>query len=73
MLFPRCRSVHTFGMRYAVSVVSLDARHTVRGIRVLGPKRVLLPRPRTRHVVEAAPGIRVSVGDRFVPTPSSEI
>jgi uncharacterized protein len=32
MLFPRCRSVHTFGMRAAIDVVWLDLRARGEGI-----------------------------------------
>ena len=32
LLFPRCRSVHTFGMRFAIDVVFLDAQGRVLAI-----------------------------------------
>jgi uncharacterized protein len=73
MLFPRCRSVHTFGMTMAISVVMLDDDLTVRGVRVMPPKRVLVPRLGTRHVVECAPDPQIAVGDRFLPCDGSEV
>jgi uncharacterized membrane protein (UPF0127 family) len=46
LVIPRCRSVHTFGMRFAIDVVFLDARgrvvdvrHRVRPFRVVGCRR----------------------------------
>jgi uncharacterized membrane protein (UPF0127 family) len=46
LLFPRCRSVHTFGMRFAIDVVFLDrAGRVVRVIRGLRPGRVVVCRP----------------------------
>jgi hypothetical protein len=46
LLIPRCRSVHTFGMRFALEVVFLDERW-----RPLGSGR---PAPPRRVVVERA-------------------
>ena len=41
LLIPRCRSVHTFGMRFALDVVFLDARGRVlRVARGVPPRRV---------------------------------
>jgi uncharacterized protein len=41
LLIPRCRSVHTFGMRFAVDLVFLDQRgRPLRILRGLGPLRV---------------------------------
>ncbi|MGZ5295243.1 MAG: DUF192 domain-containing protein, partial [Actinomycetota bacterium] len=37
MLFPRCRSVHTFGMRFPITVVFLDARRRVVAVRRMRP------------------------------------
>ena len=42
LLIPRCRSVHTFGMRFAIDVRFLDDQGaTVRAVEGLGPWRVL--------------------------------
>ena len=73
MLFLRCRSVHTFGMTMEISVVMLDDDLTVRGVRAMPPKRVLMPRLGTRHLVECAPDQRIVIGDRFVPRDGSEV
>lgn len=41
LLMPRCRSVHTFGMRFPIDVVFLDARgEPLRVVRGLAPWRV---------------------------------
>ena len=41
LLFPRCRSVHTFGMRFALDLVWIDAfGRIVRVDRAVGPWRI---------------------------------
>ena len=65
MFFERCRSVHTFGMAAPISVVSLDARLRVISVHTMRPKRMLLPRPGVRHILECAAGADVRPGDRF--------
>jgi uncharacterized membrane protein (UPF0127 family) len=54
MLFPRTRSVHTFGMRVPLRVVLLDREGAVVRDRVVPPGRVVLPRLRVRAVLELA-------------------
>jgi uncharacterized membrane protein (UPF0127 family) len=50
--FPRCRSVHTFGMRFALDVAFLDADGcTVRIDRAVPPRRILFCR-HARSVLE---------------------
>jgi hypothetical protein len=52
LLIPRCRSVHTFGMRFAIDVVFLDRK--LRPIAIcpsIGPGRVLRD-PRAAAVAE---------------------
>ena len=44
LLLPRCRSVHTFGMRFALDAVFLDERH-----RVVEWRRAVPPRRLARH------------------------
>ena len=62
MLFERCRSVHTFGMRSPITVVFLDRSwHVVRVVRA-SPGRFLFCR-RARHVLECHVGADVRVGD----------
>ena len=52
LAIPRCRSVHTFGMRYALDLVWLDARGAVvRVDRAVPPRRVRWCRA-ARSVVE---------------------
>jgi uncharacterized membrane protein (UPF0127 family) len=41
LLIPRCASVHTFGMRFALDLVFLDRRHRPVGIRRAVPARRL--------------------------------
>lgn len=56
LLIPGCRSVHTFGMRFAVDVVFLDGSGSV--VRYCGgvqPRRCLFTRG-ARSVLELVPG-----------------
>jgi hypothetical protein len=42
LLLPRCRSVHTFGMRFALDVHFLDASlETIALVRGVGPRRIV--------------------------------
>ncbi len=65
MLFERCRSVHTFGMSFPIRVVALDRELKVVGVRTLAPRRLLLPRPGTRHLLECRADADLRPGDRF--------
>ncbi len=57
LLIPHCRSVHTFGMRFPIHVVFLDAAMAPVSVRgAVGPNR-LLREPRAAAVVEL-PAIR---------------
>jgi uncharacterized protein len=69
MLFERCRSVHTFGMRFPILVASLDASYRVVARRHMRPRRLLLPRPGVRHVLECREDADARVGDRLDPDP----
>ena len=56
LLFPRCRSVHTIGMRFALDLVWLDRRgEVVRVDRGVPPRRVRSCL-RARSVVEVGAG-----------------
>lgn len=56
LLFPRCRSVHTFGMRFALDLLFLDRRgRAVRVVEDLPPRRARISL-RARAVVEARAG-----------------
>lgn len=65
MLFRRCRSVHTFGMREAITVAGIDRWFGVRWVRVVPPGRLVRPRRGTRHVLEIAGGVELRPGDRL--------
>jgi len=64
LLLRRCRSVHTFGMRFAIDAVLLDRDERVLAVVRLPPGRLLLPRPAVRSILEVAAGrgIEVSPG-----------
>lgn len=65
LLLLRTRSVHTFGMRFPIAVVLLSEDLTVVTVKRLVPRRLLLPRPRVRHVLECHPDIDLRPGDRL--------
>ena len=45
LLIPNCRSVHTFGMRFAIDVTFLDeSGRPLRVVRAVPPRRVLFER-----------------------------
>ena len=56
MILPRTRSVHTFGMRFAVDVAVCDKDMVVVGVTTLRPWRMSLPRRRGRSMIEAQAG-----------------
>lgn len=68
LLLPRCRSVHTFGMRFPIEAVLLDAGYRVVDVVHLPPGRFLLPRRGVRHVLEIAVGDAPAVGSLLSPT-----
>jgi uncharacterized membrane protein (UPF0127 family) len=56
LLIPRCRSVHTFGMRFRLDLVFLDGdMQAVRTRRRLPPRRIATER-RARAVLELPAG-----------------
>ena len=56
LLLPRCKSVHTFGMRFALDLIWLDAAgRVIRQDAAVGPGRLRSCR-RARAVVEAPAG-----------------
>lgn len=63
MLTP-CTSVHTFRMRFAIDVAYLDQELRVLDVRTMRPGRLGLPRPRSRHVLEAEAGAMAEWGVR---------
>src|SRR4029077_2435197 len=56
LLLTRCRSVHTFGMRFAIDAVVLDGHGRVVTTVRMPPMRLLRPRRKGRHVLEVAAG-----------------
>jgi uncharacterized membrane protein (UPF0127 family) len=73
LFLERARSVHTFGMRFDIDAVLLDASLTVVRVVRMRPGRLLRPRPRVRHVLETTAGAGVRVGDAFVPADAQAI
>jgi len=71
MLFPRCRSVHTFGMRFPIKVAFVDARWQVLAVRLLPPGRLARPRLRARSVLECPAGADLRPGDVLLPADHS--
>jgi hypothetical protein len=67
LLLERTRSVHTFGIGFAIAVALLDADLGVRAVVRMSPRRLILPRRGVRHVLELAEGADVRAGDRFEP------
>ena len=71
LLIPRCRSVHTFGMRFPIDIVFLgradaDGRRVVRRVETMTPGRMAWPRPGVRAVLELPAGSDVRVGDAIL-------
>jgi uncharacterized protein len=62
MLFERCRSIHTFGMRRPITVAFLDEGLRVIRVARVPPARMLLCR-RARHAIECHIGALIGVGD----------
>ncbi|MFD7132717.1 DUF192 domain-containing protein [Streptomyces sp. NPDC059894] len=73
LLLSPAGSVHTFGMRVPIDVAYLDRRLTVIAVRTMPPGRLGLPRPRSRHVVEAAAGALAGWGVRVGVTVRVEV
>ena len=66
LFLERTRSVHTFGMRFPIAAVLLDAGLTVIRVKPMLPGRLLLPRPRVRHVLECPLEADLRSGDVLV-------
>ena len=72
LLIPRCRSVHTFGMRFALDLLWLDERGQVlRADRGVGPGRIRSCRA-AAAVLEVPHGIMPAVSSR-PETPPDEV
>ncbi|OEJ33516.1 DUF192 domain-containing protein [Streptomyces subrutilus] len=64
LLLTPAASVHTFRMRFAIDVAYLDRNLRVLAVVTMPPGRLGLPRPRSRHVLEAAAGAMAGWGLR---------
>lgn len=64
LLLSPASGVHTFGMRFALDVAYLGRDLTVLAVRTMRPGRLGLPRPRSRHVLEAEAGAMARWGLR---------
>ncbi|MFF9477671.1 DUF192 domain-containing protein [Streptomyces sp. NPDC014733] len=64
LLLTPASGVHTFGMRFAIDVAYLDRTLRVLAVRTMPPGRLGMPRPRARHVLEAAAGAMAGWGLR---------
>ncbi|HEV8319605.1 MAG TPA: DUF192 domain-containing protein [Vicinamibacterales bacterium] len=63
LLITPCRGVHTWGMRFAIDVVALDASGiVVDAVSSLGPWRIRLPRRGGDRVLELPEGSLVRTG-----------
>jgi uncharacterized membrane protein (UPF0127 family) len=65
LLLPRCRSIHTLGLRMPIEAVLLDGGLLVLDVVRIEPARVLWPRRGVRHILEVAEGSGLLPGDRF--------
>ena len=75
LLIPRCNSVHTFFMRFAIDLVFVDAQMVVRKVVPnVKPRRVLLPVWQAKHVIEFSAGFLeinpIQIGERLHVDPS---
>ena len=66
MLFLGARSVHTFGMRFPLTVAFLDDDFIVVEVRVIPPGRIANNRS-ARHVLESADTMVFQIGERLQP------
>ncbi|MCX4527803.1 MULTISPECIES: DUF192 domain-containing protein [unclassified Streptomyces] len=65
LLLTPAASVHTIRMRFAIDVAYLDRNLRVIALTTMAPGRLGLPRPRSRHVLEAAAGAMAGWGLRI--------
>jgi uncharacterized membrane protein (UPF0127 family) len=64
LLLTPATSVHTLRMGFTIDVAYLDRRLRVLAVRTMPPGRLGLPRPRSRHVLEATAGAMAGWGLR---------
>ena len=58
-------SIHTFGMRFAISIAWLDADGLVIEVRRMPPGRLVLGRRRSRDMLECAEGAAPGIGEQL--------
>ncbi|HRD99919.1 MAG TPA: DUF192 domain-containing protein [Ilumatobacteraceae bacterium] len=56
LIIPRCRWVHTVGMRFDIDVAYVDATNVVVKTETVRRHRVAMPVPKAQMVIEAAAG-----------------
>lgn len=64
LLLSPASSIHTFRMRMPIDVAYLDRTLRVIAVRTMPPGRLGMPRPRSRHVLEAGAGAMAGWGLR---------
>lgn len=52
LCFEKCRSIHTFGMRFSLLVLFLDIDNEIIGIKKVKPSRLTFGPRRTHSIVE---------------------
>ncbi len=63
LVFPKCRSIHTIGMRFAIDVIFLDDGGKVVAVEAAcRPGRILAPVWQAHAVVEMCQGAATSAG-----------
>jgi hypothetical protein len=75
MVFPRCRAIHTFGMRFPIDTVFVDRHWVVVGLQErVAPGRLVWPVWRAWGVIELPAGTiresRVQLNDRLEARPA---
>src|SRR5262245_31760440 len=56
LAIPKCRWVHTIGMKFPIDVAYVDSENNVIKVATMPPHRVGLPVPKARMVIEAKSG-----------------
>ncbi|MCB9475300.1 MAG: DUF192 domain-containing protein [Deltaproteobacteria bacterium] len=71
LLIPNCRAIHTFGMRFSIDVLFLDASYKIVTIREnVAPGQVVICRQNGVHTLEIPAGsvkaANFSIGEKFL-------
>jgi uncharacterized protein len=63
VLFPKCNSIHTFFMRFAIDVVLVGSDGHVTEVReAMMPWQMMLPRREAKHIIEMKAGVAKKLG-----------